>query len=402
MSTPAHPFARARGFTLVEVMVGLVLAMLTTVIVSQVLIRAEGQKRSATSGSDAQVNGTLALFALQREIQNAGYGLAVNPSALGCTVNYRYKGSSTGAATAGSFTLAPIVIDQGAAGAPDTLRVLRSDSPGAAVPAILTAAHAQTAGVFTVKSAFGLTAGDLAVAVPSTWGSGAPCTLFQVAADSSFSLTDTNVPHAAGTTGWNADSAVFPSGGYASGATLVNLGRMVNRTYTITNNNLVYTELTATSGTETGAAANGVSADRVVFAEIVNLQALYGLDNDGNGVVEEYTDTTPTDYMTWSRVLTVRVVLVARSSNREKDAVTTSAPEWNLGQNATLTLSAANAKTNAGNATQEGKCKAGVTGDRCYTLRVNFATSNTDTEWQHYRYRVFDTVIPLRNVLWNS
>ena len=126
MRAPLSSPRATAGFTLVEVMVGMVLAMLTTVIVSQVLLRAEGQKRSATSGSDAQVNGNLALFTLQRELQNAGYGLAVNPSALGCPVNYRYKGSSgAAAATAGSFTLAPIVIAQGPSGTPDVLRVLR-------------------------------------------------------------------------------------------------------------------------------------------------------------------------------------------------------------------------------------------------------------------------------------
>lgn len=394
MRAPLSSPRATAGFTLVEVMVGMVLAMLTTVIVSQVLLRAEGQKRSATSGSDAQVNGTLALFTLQRELQNAGYGLAVNPGALGCPVNYRYKGSSgAAAATAGSFTLAPIVIAQGTSGAPDVLRVLRSDSAGAAVPSVLTAAHAQTAGVFTVRSAFSLTQGDLAVAVPATWSSSAPCTLFQVMPDSTFSLTATNVPHAAGSTGWNTESAVFPSGGYASGATLVNLGRMVNRVYGVIGNNLVYTELSATSGTEAGAEANGTSPPRVVFAQIVNLQALYGLDNDGNGVVDQYTDTTPSDFMTWSRVLNVRVALVARSSNREKDAVTTAEPQWNLGGTDTLSISAANPTAT---------CTAGVTGDRCYTLKVNFATPSTDTEWQHYRYRVFDTVVPLRNVLWNS
>lgn len=394
MRAPLSSPRATAGFTLVEVMVGMVLAMLTTVIVSQVLLRAEGQKRSATSGSDAQVNGTLALFTLQRELQNAGYGLAVNPGALGCPVNYRYKGSSgAAAATAGSFTLAPIVIAQGTSGAPDVLRVLRSDSAGAAVPSVLTAAHAQTAGVFTVRSAFSLTQGDLAVAVPATCSSSAPCTLFQVMPDSTFSLTATNVPHAAGSTGWNTESAVFPSGGYASGATLVNLGRMVNRVYGVIGNNLVYTELSATSGAEAGAEANGTSPPRVVFAQIVNLQALYGLDNDGNGVVDQYTDTTPSDFMTWSRVLNVRVALVARSSNREKDAVTTAEPQWNLGGTDTLSISAANPTAT---------CTAGVTGDRCYTLKVNFATPSTDTEWQHYRYRVFDTVVPLRNVLWNS
>jgi len=34
---------------------------------------------------------------------------------------------------------------------------------------------------------------------------------------------------------------------------------------------------------------------------------------------------------------------------------------------------------------------------KCLTLQVSAAAS---TEWRHYRYKVFDTVIPLRNMLW--
>ena len=35
--------------------------------------------------------------------------------------------------------------------------------------------------------------------------------------------------------------------------------------------------------------------------------------------------------------------------------------------------------TNPGSPTLEGKCKNGATADRCYALRVNFATPSTDT-----------------------
>lgn len=370
----AHtPMPRQQGFTLVELMVGMLLAMLTTVIVAQVMVKAEGNRRATTSGSDAQVNGALALFSLQREVQGAGYGLAINPTALGCTVNYKY-----GSATANSFTLAPVVITQGASGAPDTIKVLSSAKNGGSVPVILTAVHAQAASVFTVKASFGTSEGDLMVAVPAAYGTGNDCTLFQTVSDASFTLGDTIVPHVANTT-WNTATAIYPSTGYPSGSTLVNLGAMVNRSYGIdANSNLVYNELTS----------GGPSAQPLVlFSQIVNLQALYGVDSTGTtGTVDTYTNVTPTTYTDWKKVLSVRVALVARSGNFEKDVVTAAQPQWDLGSNATITDTPASAA-----------CTAPLpTGHTCVTLKLN-----GDANWQHYRYRVYDTIIPLRNVLWN-
>lgn len=49
----------------------------------QVFSAAEGQKRSTTGTGDAQSNGAMALYSLQRDIRQAGYGLnALN--VLGC------------------------------------------------------------------------------------------------------------------------------------------------------------------------------------------------------------------------------------------------------------------------------------------------------------------------------
>ena len=69
-----------RGFTLVELMVGLLIGLLASLAVMQVMWSSEGQKRTTTSGSDAQVDGALALSALQRAIQPAGYGFAARSS----------------------------------------------------------------------------------------------------------------------------------------------------------------------------------------------------------------------------------------------------------------------------------------------------------------------------------
>ncbi|MBK8385248.1 MAG: prepilin-type N-terminal cleavage/methylation domain-containing protein [Candidatus Accumulibacter sp.] len=77
--------ARPRGFTLVEVMVAMVIGMIGIIIMMQVFASAEGQKRTTTGTGDAQSNGAMAIYTLQRDIREAGYGFnAMN--ALGCAL----------------------------------------------------------------------------------------------------------------------------------------------------------------------------------------------------------------------------------------------------------------------------------------------------------------------------
>ena len=77
---------RARGVSLIELMVGLLIGLLAVLVISQVLFAVEGQKRTTTSGADAQLTGTLALYTLQRELEMAGYGLTTSQLGLGCTI----------------------------------------------------------------------------------------------------------------------------------------------------------------------------------------------------------------------------------------------------------------------------------------------------------------------------
>ena len=102
------------GFTLVELMVALAIGLITSLAIAQVLMFSEGYKRTATSGSDAQTNGSLALYTLQRDIQMAGYGFASDKDALGCPIHAKFNGAdvATGAGVATFPTvLAPVVID---------------------------------------------------------------------------------------------------------------------------------------------------------------------------------------------------------------------------------------------------------------------------------------------------
>lgn len=98
------------GFSLVEIMVGMVIALFSMIIIAQVFSVSEGVKRTTTSGGDALLNGASSVFELERLLKEAGYGLfsSTNLSPL----------PSDPAGTP------PVVITPGAANASDSI-VLR-------------------------------------------------------------------------------------------------------------------------------------------------------------------------------------------------------------------------------------------------------------------------------------
>jgi type IV pilus assembly protein PilW len=101
---------------------------------------------------------------------------------------------------------------------------------------------------------------------------------------------------------------------------------------------------------------------------IIDLQAQYGLDTDGDFIADTWQSADPVN---WRQLIAVRVALLARSQQYEKAAVTNAAPAWTGGAFVMTNLDGA-ADSNPGDA----------------------------NDWRHYRYRVYQTTIPLRNVLW--
>jgi type IV pilus assembly protein PilW len=66
---------KTKGFTLVELMIGVVIGMIVTIIVFQVLTSAERQKRTTAGTADAQGSGALALATIGQNARMAGAGL---------------------------------------------------------------------------------------------------------------------------------------------------------------------------------------------------------------------------------------------------------------------------------------------------------------------------------------
>jgi len=376
----------SRGFSLVEILVAMVIALLGTIIIFQVFSASEGIKRTSTSGGDAQQFGALAMFALERDVRVAGYG--INTTALlGCSV-LAYDELAT-PPDLPNFTLAPVLITAGPDDkTPDQITLMHGDSDLISTPPKIIQNMPSPAAVYKVSNRYGFVAGDLIIAVEP----GLDCTLAQATGLPGGGNSD-NVVHNSGdytdangvtvAARWNKPSGLGVS--YSTNGSLYNLGAGPTRnTYRV-----CQTDGTPQCplGTQNQLLMDSMFTTNTTLAladNIVHLKVQYGKDDGvnngtvtnatyvaGDGAVDGYSNTMPVtpSASDWARILTVRMAVVARSAQPEKPNVeggacdtTTAAPTWSGG---TLDLS-------------------------------------TDVNWKCYRYRVFETTVPMRNLLWQQ
>lgn len=359
VAAPSRYRKNLAGFGLVEVMVAMLIGLITTVSVMQIYASFEGAKRTTSGGADAQVNASLGLFTIEREVRNAGYGLTI-AAAMNCTVNAYHEDRSP---TNFSFNLVPIeIIDGGVNGDPDIIHVLYSSKDSFSLPTAINKNHPPTAANFFVNSVQGIETNDLMIA----WEPGKDCSVIQVtnAPDTSGKI----VIHNNGLSKWNPPGGanIFPQpDGYKSGAFLFNMGSMVDLRYFVQNGKLVESRFNS---------ANGTFTNTELVDHVVNIQAEYGKDTDANGSVDVWNVVAPANAADWAQVMMVRLAVVAQSAQFEK------------------TDSSGNDVTMA-----DLKWPASEPAASQRTIRVSGLT-----DWKHFRYRVFETVIPLRNRMWGQ
>lgn len=392
MRVPLLHKGRQDGFSLIELMIGLLIGLLCTLVIAAVLAAAEGNRRGTTSGTDAQVSGSLALFTVRRDIESSGYGFASESAAVGCNLVAFFNNNPVAALPP---RLSPVIITEGADGSSDRVRVISSAkgidpvsgaTDGFTVPVRVqnNTGSATAPGYQPGDQAYGVAnnltyqQGDLVVAVTPV-GPADPennCELFEVNAAVNSAANPFVVPRQDEAARWNppghpAVTSVGPTGG-RSGTFLVNLGRISDREYYVdANQRLMQSIFDSATLTRT---------DTEVQGQVVLMKAMYGRDTDGDGAVDTYDYTTPNSVNGWQNVLAVRLAVVARSGQYEKEPVTTDNPRWDVGKAAAVA----------------GASDCGAS--RCVTLRVDAVSD----DWQHYRYRVFDTVVPLRNQRFRS
>ncbi len=364
---------RSAGMSLIELMVGAAIGLIGIVIITHVYLTNEQHKRTTTAAGGAQTNGAIALFALERDIRQAGFGLnssfafQCNCDATvnaGCSavqyyydLRYSFPPNPSMVNSRNALSLYPFIITD-AVNAPDTLSVFYgSDSERSLSTSLLD--NLNPAGV-DIKSdgTAGFEAGNLVVLQ-----SGATCSLVQVTGVAAEALT-----HADNI--WNpAAGGTLPT--FAKDVTRIfNLGsRPVWKTFGIASGKLQVTDQLAVLTT------GAVSQD--LMDGIVDLQAQYGKDTNADGVVDVWTKQLPAvfganfnaaDVM---QVIAVRLAVLARSDHYEKPS------------------------------TAGGACEATTAANRPTWTGGAFTTFDAPGALPScYKYRVFETVVPLRNMIW--
>lgn len=377
------------GFSLIELMVGMTIGLITVLVVTQVMSVAETKRQASTSGADSVVNVGLGLYTIERDGKNAGYGLMALQTSIGCPIKAKHG------TTPINFNLVPVTITDGASGAPngpDQVRFLASSKSGVALPMRISQDHPVTAANFFVDSDMGAADQDLMLAVPATLSGSTWCTVFEhhsgggVGGAGGGGGSNSNgggqglnqILHPPGQSPLNANTD-WPSAGYTVGDAIINLGNLSDRTYFIDPDDKrtlqvsIYTLRTASSAI----------AD--LYPNIVQLQAVYGKDTDADEVVDAWNNTTPATSAEWRQIRAIRVALVARGQTRESGTVTLD------GAAAASTCASTDPHPAA-------VCwKPNPTGNG---VKIDVSTGNA--EWQRYRYRVVETTIPLRNVIWRE
>lgn len=351
-----HSHVRMHGLSLVDLMVGLAIGMIATLVILNVMVMFDARRRATAGSSDAQTNAVFATSLLSRELRIAGHGLGP-PSGLGCIVH-----RAAASAADQRFLLAPAIVIKGSKGMPDQLTVLAAGEQ-ALPPSRLISPYTINNGELTVDSTLGIVAGSQLL----LQSAGSPdCALMTVA----------SVATGAYTVQAAAANGLLPGAVFGTDSPVVNVGTLAHRRYSVDANQ----RLTA----ESFDTASGTWLASTLAEGVVNLQLQYGfdaragaqttpqvtywsdslIDADGNGTAGNAGD--------WQRMLAVRMAVVTRSAQRKDEACDAQAPTWMAG----------NADTGELEPT---------------TIKVDHLS-----EWNCWRYRVLQTEVPLRNQLWSD
>lgn len=396
------PHAQQKGFSLIEMMVGLAIGMIVVLVMTQTLVSFEGQKRATSGTADAQTGGSIATFTIQRQLQMAGYGLAIfadNGSAMNClNVNAGVDHDGDGGlanpdpANAAATVLtpplnpSPVIIVDGGPGGNDTITIGRALGDLAGLPVrIDDNINLTTQGFIKATNNIGCKSNDVAFIVSSDKNT---CAFRKVASitDPAPAQSQNVVRQQCATTLAATSPTALPDeckkiylvppvvtnievGGYISCP-----GEWLSVTYQVRNGNLEEVTGSSSAGTTT----------RIIMSNVVSLQAQYGIASlPQNQAVNAWVNAdgawTNLDMARRKLIRSIRFVIVARNDLLERQVVTSPG------------CTAAGVCAWVGDPAAAGADNATVN-----------LTAVGGANWNFYRYRVFETIVSLRNMTWAS
>jgi type IV pilus assembly protein PilW len=398
---------RHEGFTLVEVMVGLVIGMLAVIIIMQVFAVSEASKRTTTGGADATTNGAAALYLIEREAKMAGWGLETSlymgrtstttPILPGCeTLNTYCSGDNS--CKSADWSLAPLSIQDGANGGPDTITVRYFADPdnGNFLPATTATVYSNTLDASSVpqlkvSSNFGCKKGSLVLVADPT---GSTCTLVQVSDAPGTTAGNLTLAHQSGSAAtqaynnpdWDAITNKPPI--ISTGITLATCftpgatGPTSQRSYSVDADKGVLQRSDSAAALTNEAIADG----------IVDMQAQYGIAADGAQTVTAWKDATNAAH--WDNPAPKAGTAGNTTNNRLQNIKAV--------RIALLARSAQYQKPSSGSTCDATNADAGTPGTSGWSTWATFDTTKYPADWQCYRYRAFEVIVPVRNVIWGN
>jgi type IV pilus assembly protein PilW len=359
-----------RGFTLVELMVALAIGMIISLGAASALI-AFGASRGRSLGDDAVLeNSSVFLFSLAQEVKNSGLSPLDPNNTVVCT---QYNFSSTDGTLLDGAAIYPVQIIDGGPTGSDEIAVAFTGSILGKSGTRLIADMPSAASDLQVASSTGFNFGD--VITVGTSDGGSPCTVMQISAIAPAGPNAT-LSHAPGSgLPYNpADpSTQFSTApAYPAGSLVFGSGGLSYVTYQVGANGLQVVD------NLTRPAQVGPVADGVVF-----IKAQYGVSTGiGEPLQWVSAGSAPWNSLTPALAAQIRAIhvgLIVRNSQLIQPSVHGGQCDATTG-------------TAPGSPGNPYLWPNGPTVDLAAALGAN-------PNWACYKYRGFDRVIPLKNVL---
>jgi len=381
-----------KGFSLVELMVSVVIGLLAVIFATRLMTDSERNKEAALGGSDSMQNGMLAMFSISGDAEYAGFGIN-EPLIAGCdTVLADSEDYQLAPAQRGGVTVRPLaaaVIENGGAGS-DRLSLYAGSSPSGTPIMRLLQDYLGGTQLTVDRRPYGFAQGDVILVAPEK--KGGKCSIAQISND----LDLLPAPPAGqfvmiGGAGYRFNSGALGAQYTAAKARIFNLGPAASlalRTWSVERG---YLRLRATDLAGAGENAQAVADN------IVSLKAQYGLDTRAGNAFEPETGMRVSTWSStmldadsdgvvggagdYTRIAALRIAVVARSKNPERaNASTGQCSATTARPTVFATLGADNGNT--------------------APVQVDVAVTGDTVDWRCYRYRVFETIVPMRNAGW--
>lgn len=378
------------GFSLVELMISIVIGLLALLFAVRIVAGSEQAKGRELGGSDSMQNGMLALFSMSGDAGQAGFGLN-DPILTGCDTIFNDTGGYTLApATRGTATvhpLAPVVIESNGQN-PDRISFYSGASVGGTPSMELSANYSSGTQISVAMVPFGFNLGDVVVVAPEQ--AGGQCALAQVSNNPGKLPAPPNPQYLtiAQGSGNRFNSGQLGANYIAGSARVFALGPAAKLAFHSWSVGDGYLQLSSTDMAGAGATPTSVADN------IVSIKAEYGFDTragasfvPGSGMVigqwsptmiDADGDGTVGGAADYGRIAAVRLAVVARSTMPEIP-----------GNGASCTTTTALPVV-----------FGSAAGAAAAPITVNVAVGGDPTDWHCYHYRVFETIVPLRNFGW--